>query len=108
MSIKPHTESLEHLFEEDMPESQPQINVSDDLKDVLKHSLQAKDVFITGNLAIYPPDNTYPFTYITPDIEIFPVALTEAEQATLNSWQMSETNRPAPTVVFEISSAGTW
>lgn len=108
MTIKPHTEPLEHLFEEDMPESQPQINAADYLKDLLKRSLQAKGVFITGNLAVYPPDNTYPFTYITPDIEIFPVVLTEEEQAHLNSWQMSEPNRPAPTVVFEISSTGTW
>lgn len=108
MSIKPYIEPFDHFLEEDMPESQPQVNSSDSLKDVLKNEYQIQGWFITGNVTIYPPDKSYPFSYITPDVEVFPIVVSEAEQATMNSWQMNLPNRPAPIVVFEISSENTW
>ena len=107
-SEMPITEN-ELFLEEDMPESQPQINLSDYLRGVLKYLYRLENWFVTGNLGIYPPTNTYPFRYLAPDIALFKgVVLSEAEQATLISWRMSEPNRPAPTVVVEISSKETW
>jgi Uma2 family endonuclease len=110
MSIEPQLhEEYTTFLEEDMPESQPQINLSDYLRAILKHLYRIEKWFNTGNLAIYPPTHNYPFTYMAPDVALFKgIVLSDAEQADLTSWRMSEPNRPAPTVVFEISSKETW
>jgi Uma2 family endonuclease len=110
MSIKPQVaENDEWFLEEEMPESQAQINLSSYLSELLKYRYKLEGWFVTGNLAIFPPDNSYPFRYIAPDIALFKgVIVSEAEQATLTRWNMAEPNRPAPTVVFEISSKDTW
>ena len=101
--------AYELYVEEDMPESQPQINLSDYLRGILRYLYREEGWFITGNLGIYPATKGYPFSYLAPDVALFKgVVLSEAEQADLVSWQMSEPNRPAPTVVFEISSKETW
>ncbi len=101
----------EPFLEDDLPESQPQIDLSDYGRDVLKYkyATEGESGFVTGNLAIFPPNNTYPFRYLAPDIAVFNrVVLNEAEQKNLSSWRMEKANRPAPTVVFEISSKETW
>ncbi len=109
MSIETQVKTEELYFEEDMPESQAQINLNDYGKDVLMHQYTLQDCFITGNLAIIPPPGVYGFSNIAPDIAVFKgVSLTPAEQLNLTSWKISEPNRPAPTVVFEISSKDTW
>ncbi len=99
----------EKYIEEDMSESQSQINLNDYLKSLLKHLYALQGWFVTGNLAIYPPTNDYPFTNLAPDMAVFKgVVLSPQEQAELTSWQMKEPNRPAPSVVFEVSSEATW
>jgi Uma2 family endonuclease len=110
MNLGTHPTNTNLFIEEDMPESQSQINLSDYLKPVLKNLPGIAGSFITGNLAIYPPkDKEYPFINVAPDIAIFiGTTLTQEEQINLSSWRMSEANRPAPDVVFEISSEGTW
>lgn len=117
MSLKPQIDEVELLLddpdemaqEEDMPESQPQIDVSDHLRDVLKQQYQGQNCFVTGNLAVFPPTRDYPFRYLAPDVMVVKgVTISEAEKARLNSWMMRKPNRPAPTVVFEISSEETW
>jgi Uma2 family endonuclease len=97
--------------EEDLPESQPQINLNDYLKGVLKYFYAAQGWFVTGNLAILPITNKgqkYPFKNLAPDVVVFPARISEAEQRSLTSWNMNEANRPAPLVVFEVSSKDTW
>ncbi len=110
MSIETQVISGELYFEEDMPESQAQINLNEYIKGMLKNQFALQNCFITGNLAIYPPVGTnYGFTNLAPDVVLFKgVSLTPAEQANLTSWKIGEPNRPAPTVVFEISSRDTW
>jgi Uma2 family endonuclease len=115
MDLETHATETEYKFYEDcllddMPESQPQIDLYDYVSDVLKYQYISEQCFITGNLAIYPPDDkTYPFRYIAPDVAVFKgVTLTERERSRLNSWRMVLKNRPAPDVVFEIASEDTW
>lgn len=109
MSLRVDLTKYEKYVEEDMPESQPQINLYDYLKGVLELLYILKGWFVTGNLAIYPAVHTYPFRNLAPDLALFKeVVLSPAEQAVLSSWQMREPNRPAPTVVFEFSSKETW
>lgn len=110
MSLKPHIEDYEDTIAlEEMPESQPQIDLSDYLRDLLKYLYLVAGWFVTGNLAVFPPTKNYPFTYLAPDVALFKgVKVSEQEKARLNSWLMRKPNRPAPTVVFEISSKETW
>jgi Uma2 family endonuclease len=110
VSIETQADKNTLFVEEDMPESQSQVNLSDYLKQVLKNPEWLERSFITGNLAIYPPkDKEYPFINVAPDIAVFiGTVVSEEEQIHLSSWRMSEANRPAPDVVFEISSEGTW
>ncbi len=112
MSIQTHLTKYDYYdlsLEEDMPESQPQINLSDLLKSVLKQHYILQGWFVTGNLAIFPPTPNDMYRYLAPDIALFKgVVLSAAEQRNLSSWRMAEPNRPAPTVVFEISSKETW
>ena len=49
------------------------------------------------------------FTDVTPDVALhIGLVLSPQERNTLASWRLGEPNRPAPTVVFEICSDGTW
>jgi Uma2 family endonuclease len=112
MRVKPELEDYEDAIlalEEEMPESQTQIDLSDYLRDLLRYMYLMVDSFITGNLAVFPPTKDYPFTYLAPDVALFKgVKVSEEEKVHLNSWLMRKPNRPAPTVVFEISSKDTW
>ena len=95
--------------EDDMPESQPQIDLSDHLRSVLNTFYQGSNCFITGNLEIRAPDKSFSFQAIVPDVAVFKnLVLTPEERRRLKSWRMSQPNRPAPDVVFEISSDHTW
>jgi len=114
MSIKPQieleeTEEAEWWLSEDMPESQPHIDLSGYAKQVLAQQYVVQGWFITGNLAIFPPHNGYAFRYLAPDVVLFKgTILSPTERANLSRWQMSRADRPAPTVVLEISSKETW
>jgi len=97
--------------EEDLPESQPQIDLNDYLKEVLKYLYAMQGWFVTGNLAILPlttKGQKYPFKNLAPDVVLFPIFISESQRLGLTSWNMNEANRPAPTVVFEVSSKETW
>ncbi len=101
--------ATELYIEEDMPESQAQINVVDDAKSVLKYMYRLEKWFCTGNLEIIPPsDKVYPFKNIAPDVAVFKVVVPPGEQVQLSSWNMDEPGRPAPVVAIEIGSKATW
>jgi Uma2 family endonuclease len=110
MSIQTDLNKDSLFVEEDMPESQSQINLSRYLMAILQYLFRLEHWFVTGNLAIYPPnDKPYPFMNVAPDLAVFiGTVLTPEEQVSLTSWRMSEPNRSAPDVVFEISLEGTW
>ncbi len=109
MSLRTRLIEEDYILEEDVPESQSQIDLSDYLRSVLKQVYALEKWFVTGNLAIFPPDNSYPFRYLAPDIALFKgVVVSAEEKRTLSSWRMAEPNRPAPTLVIEISSKETW
>ncbi|MEO7911699.1 MAG: Uma2 family endonuclease [Roseiflexaceae bacterium] len=75
---------------------------------VLGWLYRAEGWFVIGNLNIYrePRRNEYP---IAPDVAVFKgVVVPSAVDRQLRSWRLYEPNRPAPQVVFEISSQETW
>src|SRR5437762_1129459 len=93
------------LEEEDLLESAAQSRLINYLIEVLKWLYRLERCYITTNLAIYQAG----YKPIAPDVALFKgVAFTEAELDGLKSWQMSQPGRPAPAVVFEISSEDTW
>jgi Uma2 family endonuclease len=106
------TEYKLYSEEEEMPESNLQLMLMFYLISVLKYWYAEQGWFVGGNLLIIPPKETAQarkFTSLCPDIMVcIGTVLTEAEQQALSSWNMNEPNRPAPTVVFEISSEATW
>ena len=102
--------SDEEILREDMPDSQSQTDNGDEIKDVLVFQHRDEDCFVGADLAVVPPDDrAYSFQYLSPDVSFFKgVVVTPEERRTLSSWRMRLANRPAPTVVFEISSRETW
>ena len=75
---------------------------------VLKWLYQAEGWFVVSNLNIYRErrHNEYP---LAPDVALFKgVGVPDAADRQLRSWRLYEPNRPAPQVVFEISSQETW
>ena len=109
MSLKVQDRDYYIYPEDDMPESQSQIDLYKYLIEILEFMYQVQQWFLTGNLAISVPPHIYPFLSIVPDISLFQgVVLSEAERGRLSSWKLGGTHRPPPTVVFEISSESTW
>ena len=102
--------SDEEILRENMPDSQSQIDNSGEVKGVLEYQYEVEGWFVTADLAIVPPDDReYTFRYLSPDVSFFRgVIVPPEERRTLSSWRMRLANRPAPTVVFEISSRDTW
>ena len=99
-----------HPTEEDlMGDSYPQFNLIFYLVSVLRWFYQKQDWLIAANLSIYQT-GYYKEPPVEPDVAFFNgVVLTEEETANLKSWKMKlGKSRPAPTVVFEISSDKTW
>jgi Uma2 family endonuclease len=96
--------------EEDLiGDSYPQFNLIFYLVSVLRWFYRTEGWLITANLNIYQT-GYYKEAPVVPNIAIFKrVVLTEEESARLKSWKMRLGNsRPAPQVVFEISSDKTW
>ncbi len=97
--------------EEDLPESHVQLYLMIYLISLLRQLYIYENWYVGGNLEILPlkSGGPYAFLNLSPDVVLFKGAvLTPAEQQRLTSWNLNEPNRPPPTVVFEISSKGTW
>lgn len=76
------------------------------LESVLKWLYHQEGWFVTGNLDTINDKITHP---VAPDVMFFNnVTLTEAEIKDLSIWRIELPHRPAPSVIFEISSKGTW
>lgn len=90
---------------EDVPESDSQFELADYLVDVFKYQYRAEGWYIIGNMEISQPG----YSAVAPDVAIHKiVAVPRVGRKTIKSWRMGKPDRPAPAVVFEISSTNTW
>ena len=95
--------------EDDLPWVQIQIHLRSYFFDLVEFMYEVENWFYTGNLEIFPPDDTYPFRSLVPDFALFKgVVLSPDEQAVLSHWKIDGSHRPPPTVVVEVSSHTTW
>jgi Uma2 family endonuclease len=99
-----------HETEEDlMGDSVPQTKLIVYLMNLLEFYYQKEGWFIGANINIYPPIPNLKTHPIEPDVAVFKGAiLSKREKGRLRSWKMLLANRPAPSVVFKISSDTTW
>ena len=91
-----------------MGESAAQSQLIFYLLKVLEWLYRAEGWFAVSNLNIYRERrrNEYP---LAPDVAVFKgVVVPNVADRQLRSWRLYEPNRPAPQVVFEISSQETW
>src|SRR5258708_1950417 len=75
---------------------------------VLEWHYRAEGWLVVSNLNIYRERsrNEYP---LAPDVAVFKsIVVANVADRQLRSWRLYEPNRPAPQVVFEISSQETW
>ena len=93
-------------LEEDMAEPTFQTWLVNYLISVLRWYFQPNDWFIANNLAIYPPHPRDRYDHIDPDLAVF--IGTPHSTHNVKSWKVNNTDHPAPTVVFEVASEGTW
>ena len=93
-------------LEEDVAESSYQTMLVIYLISVLRWYFRPQNWIILPNLAIYPPKPRDQYDHTDPDIAVF--VGTSPPKRNIKSWRVSPPNRPAPTVVFEIASEGTW
>jgi Uma2 family endonuclease len=112
---QPQPEEVEYYYdshptkEDLMGESTPQFELVHYLISVLKWLYRKEGWFVTGNINIYHKTRRPSAYPIAPDVAVFKgVVLSPQERRSLRSWKMLLPNRPAPTVVFEISSDETW
>ena len=92
------------IEDDDMPESDVQYHLLSYLASVLSYLFQLQGWYVGVNLLIVQPG----YGPITPDLMLCFVRLTEEARYVLKSWNMADANRPAPAVVFEVGSEGTW
>ena len=93
-------------LEEDVSEPTFQSDLINYLSSVLRLYFTAHNWFIVSNLAIYPPRPHDKYDHTDPDLAIF--IGTPQPETNIQSWRVQPPKRPAPTVVFEIASRGTW
>lgn len=98
-----------HPTKEDlMGESPAQSQLLLYLVQVLTWLYRAEQWFVVSNLNIYRQRRRYEYP-LAPDVAVFKgVVVPSANLRTYRSWRMYEPDRPAPQVVFEISSDTTW
>ncbi len=101
------------LREDEMGDSVAQKVLLTYLSAVLAHLYRETGWFVARNLSFYHAAVRNGQHLISPDIAVFVgLMLPPAEQRRVTSWEMrpskGQTPRPAPTVVFEVSSASTW
>ena len=98
-----------HPTKEDlMAESPAQSELVDYLKAVLKWQYDQENWYVVSNIGIYQTLDLLEYP-IAPDLAVFiGTVVTKEERHGLRSWKTLRDNRPAPSVVFEISSKDTW
>ena len=106
------------LREDEIGDSVAQTVLLTYLSAVLAHLYRETGWFVARNLSFYHPAVRNSQNLISPDIAVFVgLALPPQEQRRVTSWEMRPTRaraqghpgtRPAPTVVFEVSSGSTW
>ena len=105
------------LLEDEMGDSVAQTVLLTYLGAVLAHLYRETGWFVARNLSFYHAAVRNGQHLISPDIAVFVgLALPPAEQRRVTSWEMrparargqGQLARPAPTVVFEVSSGSTW
>jgi Uma2 family endonuclease len=99
----------QHPTAEDlMGESVIQFYLIQYLVQVLQWLARDENWFVGSNLNIYRTNQRHEYP-IAPDIALFKgVTIRNHASRTLRSWRLYEANRPAPSIVFEISSDSTW
>jgi Uma2 family endonuclease len=114
-TIQPENDEPEYYYElyptrEDlMSESVAQSQLIYYLLSVLFWYYQQEGWLIVDDLKIFRASRRYKSYPVAPDIAVFKgVVLTAAQKRRLKSWKMILPHRPAPNVVFEIASGGTW
>jgi Uma2 family endonuclease len=94
----------EYPEERDMAESYLHRDISEYLRDLLRWYYRSQACLLTANLVVYDANNK-----TSPDVAVIKgVRLSKAEQDVLSGWEVSPPERPAPAVVFEISSKDNW
>jgi len=106
------------LLEDEMGDSVAQTVLLTYLSAVLAHLYRETSWFVARNLSFYHPAVRNSQNLISSDIAVFVgLVLPPQEQRRVTSWEMRPTRararshpgtRPAPTVVFEVSSGSTW
>jgi len=101
------------LLEDEMGDSVAQTVLLTYLGAVLAHLYRETGWFVARNLSFYHVAVRNSQNLISPDIAVFVgLALPPQEQRRVTSWEMRPTHgqrmRPAPTVVFQVSSGSTW
>jgi len=101
------------LREDEIGDSVAQTVLLTYLSAVLAHLYRETGWFVARNLSFYHPAVRNSQNLISPDIAVFVgLTLPPAEQRRVTSWEMrpghGQRVRPAPTVVFEVSSGSTW
>ncbi len=99
----------QHPTEEDlMGESTAQSTLIFYLQQVLTWMARIERWFVVSNLNIYRAKQRYEYP-LAPDLAVFKgVDITNRASRALRSWRLYQPDRPAPSVVFEISSDSTW
>lgn len=102
--------SQEFFVEEDeMGDSGPQDWLVRYLVSVLEQLYRYEQWMITVNRHHYHPAIRNSKHLIIPDIAVFKdIPISPPEQFQLKSWRISPPQRPAPPLIFEISSSDTW
>jgi Uma2 family endonuclease len=91
-----------------MGESVIQFYLIQYLVQVLQWLARDEQWFVASNLNIYRTNQRHEYP-MAPDVALFKgVTIRNHASRTLRSWRLSQTNRPAPRIVFEISSDSTW
>ena len=89
----------------DMAENENHANLIYYFKSVLVWFYRLQGWYVSTNMLIIQPG----YDDVSPDIALYiGLVLSPEERNTLKSWRLGEPNRPAPSVVFEICSDGTW
>lgn len=101
-----------NLFEEDMPESSVHSELIQYLTPLLKWIYRDKNWYIVSNLLVQKlvEDEQSHETeehYIAPDVAVYKDVQLPLP-VTIESWKLSQPNRPIFSVVFEIASRSTW
>jgi Putative restriction endonuclease len=88
----------------DMADKGPQHSLAGDMEDLFKLLFPVEDYYIMGNMYIREKDRPN----IAPDVFICKVKLSQAERDQMDSWDLSQPNRPAPAFVLEVASGETF